>query len=183
MNSQTEREALLYYPLLLSGIILTFIKYLCSHSADRTVEIILRMCQQRWLPRLLWYKGRQQRETYQSIHISGPDPPQMMFLWALQYPFKAQYTNCTWTAPGWAGHCTQQRFQVEDCPFIFTITHTFAYQIPMLQQRFTNFSWNHGQTDIQHAPLLLENRFSWSTDIGRNMGHRLNDQQARWIWF
>ena len=170
MNSQTEREALLYYSLLLLGIILTFIKYLCLHSADRTVEIILRMCQQRWLPRLLWYKGRQQRETYQSIHISGPDPPQLMILWALPYPFQAQYTNCTWTAPEWAEHCTQQSFRVEDCPCTFTRTHTFAHHILMLQQRFTSFSWHHGQTDIQHAPPLLENRFRWLICIWRNMG-------------
>ena len=53
MNSQTEREALLYYSLLLLGIILTFIKYLCSHSADRTVEIILRMSQPKMTPQVI----------------------------------------------------------------------------------------------------------------------------------
>ena len=125
---------------------------------------------QRWLPRLLWYKGRQQTETYQSIHISGPDPLQMTILWALPYPFEAQDTNCTWTAPEWAGHCTQQSFRVEDCPFTFTPTHTFAHHIPMLQQIFTSLFWHHGQTDIQHAPPLLENRFSWLTCIWTNMG-------------
>ena len=96
-------------------------------------------------------------------------PPQTTFLWALHYPFREQYTKCTWTAPGWAGHCTQQSFRVEDCPFAFTPTHNFAYHILVLQQRFADFSWSHGQTVIQHAPLLLENRFSCSTGIWRNM--------------
>ena len=42
--------------------------------------------------------------------------PQMMFLWALRYPSRAQYTDSTWTALGWVGHCTQHGFQSEDCP-------------------------------------------------------------------
>ena len=53
MNSETEGGALLYYSLLLLGIILTFIKYLCSHSADRTVEIILRMRQPKMTPQVI----------------------------------------------------------------------------------------------------------------------------------
>ena len=42
--------------------------------------------------------------------------PQTIFLWALHYPSRAQYTDYTWTAPGWVGHCTQHGFQAEDCP-------------------------------------------------------------------
>ena len=42
--------------------------------------------------------------------------PQTMFLWALHYPYRAQYTDSTWTALGWVGHCTQHGFQSEDCP-------------------------------------------------------------------
>lgn len=95
--------------------------------------------------------------------------PQMIFLWALLYPAAVQYTDSTLTAPVWAGHCTQQDFQVEDCPLTLTPTHNFAHYILMLQQRFTNFLLKHGQTVIPLASLLLENLFSWLTSIWRNM--------------
>ena len=141
----------------------------CSHCEDRKMKSSCGCLSHILLHGLLWYKGRKLSETCDPSTSLAQKTPQTMFLWALLYPAAAQYTDSTWTAPVWAGHCTQLDFQVEDCPLTLTPTHTFAHHILMLQQRFTNFLLKHEHTVIPLASLLLENLFSWFTGIWRNM--------------
>ena len=110
-----------------------FWKILSLHFVDGTNEIIPGCVSHRQLPRSLWYKYRHANETWKPSRSLVKMTPQAMFLWALLYPAAAQYTDSTWTAPVWAGHWTQQGFQVEDCPLTLTPTHTFTHHILIFQ--------------------------------------------------
>ena len=182
-NPREGEKRLLVFWLLLLGIILTFEKSLSSHGADKTTEIILRMPQAQMTLQVIMVQ-RHTAEWNLPIHPhlwsrSTTNDVLVSLTIPIQGTVHQLYVNCTWM--GRALHKAEH--SGGRLPFTFTPTHTFANHILMQQQRFTDFSWNHGQTDIQHAPVLLENHFSWSTGICRICEHRLNDQQARWMWF
>ena len=146
-----------------------FWKILSLHFVDGANEIIPGCISHRQLPRSLCYKDRHFSETWKPSRPLVEETAQAMFLWALLYPAAAQYTDSMWTAPVWAGHCTQQDLQVEDFPLTLTPTHTFAQHILILPPKSIEFPLNHGHTLVPHASLLLENLFSWSTSIWRNV--------------
>ena len=81
-------------------------------------------------------------------------PPQMVFLWDLHYLAAAQYSDSTWTAPVWTGHCTQQGFQVEDCSLTLTHTHHCSSYLDGTTNiyRFPFQTWAQSHTNCIASP-------------------------------
>lgn len=182
-NSDRVRVTLQYFSLLLLESSCLW-KILCSHCADSTSEIMLRKPQPMLTP-----PGQYDIKAGSSVKPNNPSPSLVqsfttnVVLWALHHPFREQYTNCMWTAPGWAGHSTQQSFGWK-----IVLSHPHPHISLLIISWFCN----------KDSPISLEimDRLSSKMHLfslrivsaalqvsGEICEHRLKDQQARRMWF
>ena len=130
-----REKSISYFSLLLIGIILPSVN--CVFTLWR---------EDRWhLPKdargtddtvtSLWHQGRQFRATHNPIHVTGTEATTNNVIVSLTLHRQAINKESKWTAPDWAGHCTQQVSKGKDTPCVpLSISWSFEYptlHIPM----------------------------------------------------